>query len=79
MQSNGKFRTTDLYLTAFLECINYQITLEDGEQGRVVFIVTDTENRKADIQKYYNNTAQVSPKAYADSIKNLKSMLINSK
>lgn len=70
------YRTTDLYLAAYLKTAGVEMKRTDrSESGRVYFVfdasVADIEELKT---AWFNNTGRVVANTYAYHIKNLKSL-----
>ena len=71
-----EYRTTDLYLAAYLKTAGVEMKRTDrSPEGRVFFVfdssVVDVEDLKA---AWFNNTGRVVANTYAYHIKNLKSL-----
>lgn len=65
----------DLYISAFLRSIGFPLhdaTLDD--QGRTVFHFEETPELTKALRDYYANTALVSPSAFIEAFKSLRSL-----
>lgn len=67
-------RTSDLYYAAFL--LAAEVPFEGTQrEGRRIFFLFEGSAFIQDLQKgYYNDTARVSPRTYANAIKDMKSL-----
>lgn len=77
--ADNNFKTTDLYLATYLDCLGYTVSLEHISNNKVMFIMPEKASRKEDVAGYFDRTAKVSPRVYAETLKTLKSMIANSK
>lgn len=76
-QNSGEYRTSDLYLSAFLVVSGVKLnrTARDG-RGKVYFFFEDEENHVNEIKNsYFNCKGKVSARRMADEIRNLKHMI----
>ena len=65
----------DLYLSAYLKAKNHPLhnaTLD--EKGRTLFHFTETASLSSALKDYYTGTALVSPLAYIEAFKALRSL-----
>jgi hypothetical protein len=70
------YKTSDLYLSAFLKAKGMRLkdTVKNG--GRFVFIFDDREDRNQLIQEFFND-GQVSITAFKNALQDLKTMVFN--
>lgn len=69
------YRTTDLYLAAFLKAKNWFVRLErDG--SRCTFTFIDDKDLKKDIESFFND-GEVGANSYKNAIQDLKTMMYN--
>ena len=73
-QSN-EFRSSDLYLSAYLQVAGAPMIRTEREQNRVYFVfdvsIVNIEELKA---AWFNNTGKVPAQPYAHSVRSLKSL-----
>lgn len=69
-----KYKTSDLYLAAYLKLIEYKFSYEK-ENNKIKFIFELKENLQQDIQNYYINSSKVDALQFVNSIKNLKGLI----
>jgi hypothetical protein len=68
-----EYKTTDMYLAAYLKALGYNIVSVDrGNKFRFVF--EDTEELRKKALEYYNGGGSVAPVAYNNQIRIIKSM-----
>jgi hypothetical protein len=70
------YRTSDLYLSAFLKAKGMRLKDKVGNGGRFVFIFDDREDRKQLIQEFFND-GLVSITAFKNALQDLKTMVFN--
>ena len=70
------YRTSDLYLSAFLKAKGMKLidTCRDG--NKIAFIFDDRDDRKELIQEFFND-GSVSITAFKNAIQDLKTMVFN--
>jgi len=78
MEENKKYKTSDLYLTAFLKIKNFKYEVEQINK-KFTFIFDENERLINDVNDYLTENATCDPLVYANSIKNLKNFLYNKK
>lgn len=69
------FSSKDLYISSYLKAIGeplHDATLDD--RGRTIFHFEDTADLKTALKKYYTGAALVSPSAFIESFKGLRSL-----
>ncbi|OGP65382.1 MAG: hypothetical protein A3K22_04490 [Deltaproteobacteria bacterium RBG_16_42_7] len=65
----------DLYLSSYLKAKGFPLhDAQTDEQGRTLFIFSETPELSKALKDYYNNTALVSPSAFIESFKSLRSL-----
>ena len=71
----NEFRSTYLYLAAFLQTAGVVMKRADREQGRVFFVFdTSIANIEELKQGWVNNTAKIPAQPFAFNIKSLKAL-----
>ena len=78
-QSDGKYRTSDLYYAAFLKTAGVPLLGTEGNGNKVVFVfeakLDDGENSLAALKNgWFNRTAKVPALTYADEIRTVKAL-----
>jgi len=67
-------RTSDLYYAAFLLAAGVPY-VDTQREGRRVFFLFEQNEFVKDLQRgYYNDTAKIPPRSYANAIKDMKSL-----
>lgn len=74
---NNIYKTSDLYLSAFLKLKGYQFTIEKN-QNKIFFIFDRTDALTSDITDYLSENGICKPLLFVNSIKNLKNLIYNS-
>lgn len=65
----------DLYISSYLKSIGFPLHNADlDQQGRTVFHFLETPELKKALMDYYANTALVSPSAFIEAFKSLRSL-----
>ena len=76
MEENNTYKTSDLYLAAFLKLKGYKMSVEKHRNNAsFIFEVDDFLNDL--IVDYLNGEGNCEPLLYSNSIKNLKNLLYN--
>jgi len=76
MEQELKYKTSDLYLSAFLKLKSFKMDVEKNKT-RVVFVFDKTDELMLNVNNYLNESASCDPLLYTNSIKNLKNLLYN--
>jgi hypothetical protein len=76
--SDLTYKTSDLYLTAFLNLKSYQYSIEKN-RNKVVFVFEETEELLKDVNNYLLGKSKCDALAYSNSIKNLKNFIYNNR
>jgi len=69
------YRTTDLAISSYLAISFKIISCEKLEGNRFEFVFEKTKELENHLENYFNNSAKVSPIAYFNSIKSIKSRI----
>ena len=72
------YQMTDFYITAYLLCSGCQllgIKRQQAKKQKCVFVLRSEEDIETLIKDYYNDNAQVNPKAFKTKIQDLKAMI----
>lgn len=65
----------DLYISSYLKAKGFPLSdAKTDEQGRTLFIFAETPELTKALRDYYANTALVSPSAYIEAFKALRSL-----
>ncbi len=70
------YKTSDLYLSAFLKARGMRLTDKQRNGHKFVFIFNDRADRKELIQEFFND-GMVSISAFKNAIQDLKTMVFN--
>ena len=70
------YKTSDLYLSAFLKARGMRLTDKQRSGHKFVFIFDDRDDRKKLIQEFFND-GMVSITAFKNAIQDLKTMVFN--
>ena len=70
------YKTTDLYLAAFLRLNNQKLKVEK-EKGKASFVFKGSEELSKLVSSYLVEEAMCNPLAYTNAIKNLKNLIYN--
>jgi len=76
MEQELKYKTSDLYLSAFLRLKTFKMDVEKNK-NKVVFVFDKTEELMSSVNDYLNERGSCDPLLYTNSIKNLKNLLYN--
>lgn len=71
------YKTTDLYLAAFLDASGFKVVGLEGDRKKTFVFEQDAELMKEQIMKFTNREATVEARAYVDAIKNFKALTYN--
>jgi len=75
---NQNFQTSDFYSAVFLLASKYKlIKIDKTNSRRFCFVFQDQENRAKLLEDFFNGTAQVEPRQFVSSIKELKTLMYN--
>ena len=75
-QTINTYRTSDLYLSAFLKARGMRLRDKQRNGHKFVFIFNDRNDRKELIQEFFND-GTVSITAFKNAIQDLKTMVFN--
>jgi hypothetical protein len=70
------YKTSDLYLAAFLKLKNQKLKVEK-ERGKASFLFEENEELLKLVSIYLTEEGDVTPLTYTNSIKNLKNLIYN--
>lgn len=76
VQTMNTYRTSDLYLSAFLKARGMRLRDKFRNGNKFVFIFDDRDDRKELIQEFFND-GSVSITAFKNAIQDLKTMVFN--
>ena len=76
--SQRQFETRDFYLAAFLIATGEPLASHDKVSRITVFGFQDSDELRAKTGRYFSTAATVEPIRYANSIRNLKTLLHSS-
>ena len=76
VQAMNTYRTSDLYLSAFLKARGMRLKDKFRNGNKFVFIFDDRDDRKELIQEFFND-GTVSITAFKNAIQDLKTMVFN--
>jgi len=71
------YKTSDLYLSAFLRANNFRIEKSEREHTKVLFYFEDTELLQKKILEFFND-GLVSVTRFKNAINDLKTLIYNS-
>lgn len=71
------YKTTDLYLAAYLKIKGHNLTIE-RVKSRANFCFIESPELLSDVNEYFMETGSCEPLAFTNQIKNLKNLLFNS-
>jgi len=71
------YRTTDLYLAAYLDASGFKVIATEGDRKKTFVFEQDAETMHNEIMKFTNRDATVEARAYVDAIKNFKALTYN--
>ena len=73
-----KYKTSDLYLTAFLRLKGYDYEV-DKNRNKLFFVFNETDDLLKDVNNYLMGNSNCDALSYSNSIKNLKNFIYNNK
>ena len=76
IQNTNTYRTSDLYLSAFLKARGMRLKDKRRNGNKFIFIFDDRDDRKELIQEFFND-GMVSITAFKNAIQDLKTMVFN--
>ena len=76
VQTMNTYKTSDLYLSAFLKARGMRLRDKFRNGNKFVFIFDDRDDRKELIQEFFND-GTVSITAFKNAIQDLKTMVFN--
>ena len=76
MEEESKYKTSDLYLAAFLKLKGYKMSVEKNRNKAFFSFEIDSDLNDL-IVDYLNGEGNCEPLLYANSIKNLKNLIYN--
>ena len=76
VQTMNTYKTSDLYLSAFLKARGMRLKDKFRNGNKFVFIFDDRDDRKELIQEFFND-GTVSITAFKNAIQDLKTMVFN--
>lgn len=78
MEEKKLYRTSDLYLTAYLKVKGYKYTV-DKVRSKSNFVFDETDELISDVNDYLSESGSCEPLTYTNAIKNLKNFLYNNR
>lgn len=69
------YRTTDIYLAAFLHYKGLELVTVDNTSRRATFIFTDTPERYRIVKSFHDDSATIPPRILREHIRFAKSMM----
>lgn len=76
MEQETNYKTSDLYLAAFLKLKGFKMSVEKN-RNKAIFTFEKTDELVVLINDYLNEGGSCQPLLYTNSIKNLKNLLYN--
>lgn len=76
MEQETNYKTSDLYLAAFLKLKGFKMSVEKN-RNKAIFTFEKTDELVVLINDYLNEGGSCSPLLYTNSIKNLKNLIYN--
>ncbi len=76
MEQETNYKTSDLYLAAFLKLKGFKMSVEKN-RNKAIFTFEKTDELVVLINDYLNEGGTCSPLLYTNSIKNLKNLIYN--
>jgi hypothetical protein len=76
MEQETNYKTSDLYLAAFLKLKGFKMSVEKNK-NKAIFIFEKTDELTVLVNDYLNEGGSCEPLLYTNSIKNLKNLLYN--
>ena len=75
LRMNNTFRTNDLSISAVLHCLGYKLEAVDRSEPRAVFVFRRSPEIDQTIQAYWADELSLNPKAFFNSLKELKARI----
>lgn len=72
------YKTSDLYLTAFLRLKGYSYEIEKN-RNKIFFVFQESANILKDVNDYLMGNSNCDALSYSNSIKNLKNFIYNNR
>ena len=76
MKETKNYKTSDLYLAAFLKLNNQKLKVEKTS-GKAAFLFEETDELLKLVNDYLTEEGTCNPLSYTNSIKNLKNLIYN--
>ncbi len=76
MKENKEYRTSDLYLAAFLKMNNQALKIEKNK-SKATFIFDSNDDLLKLVNDYLTEGGMCKPLTYTNAIKNLKNLIYN--
>ena len=76
MEQETNYKTSDLYLAAFLKLKGFKMSVEKN-RNKAIFTFEKTDELVVLINDYLNEGGSCQPLLYTNSIKNLKNLIYN--
>jgi hypothetical protein len=76
MNDESTYKTSDLYLTAYLKIKGHRFAVEKSAK-KSTFIFPTSPELLSNVDEYLTETGSCEPLAYTNAIKNLKNLLFN--
>jgi hypothetical protein len=76
MKETKNYKTSDLYLAAFLKLNNQKLKVEKAS-GKAAFLFEETDELLKLVNEYLTEEGTCNPLSYTNSIKNLKNLIYN--
>ena len=76
MQTHNTYKTSDLYLSAFLMAKGLKLVDKSRNGHKFIFVFDDREDRKELIQEFFNG-GLVNVTAFRGALQDLKTMVFN--
>lgn len=76
MEQETNYKTSDLYLAAFLKLKGFKMSVEKN-RNKAIFTFEKTDELVVLVNDYLNEGGSCQPLLYTNSIKNLKNLIYN--
>jgi len=76
MEQETNYKTSDLYLAAFLKLKGFKMSVEKN-RNKAIFTFEKTDELVVLVNDYLNEDGSCQPLLYTNSIKNLKNLIYN--
>ena len=76
MEETKLYKTTDLYLAAYLKLNNQKLKVEKVK-GKAIFTFNETDELTNLVSLFLNEEGSCIPLSYTNAIKNLKNLIYN--